>query len=343
MLERSAQQQKQDEKRLQTALQTRQFEIDLFWKRSVFFWGFIGAAFVGIAALKNEQPVLSLVIAGLGTVCSISWTLVNRGSKYWQEQWESKVEDVEDFVTGPLFKRREPPQKKGWWLSGRQYSVSKLAIAISDYVLLVWIAIFARQVWLVGSLWGSYRHPTIAFLGAVPVIYSLVILLRSRSSDTNVEVNRMENLTKKEMPVVALYQTVSSRRISYDSLIWQTPILGLTAQAFLFTAALSHGNTHVARYIAASLAGLTSLMSMQLMSKHRHHEVIDNQMLQQIEKENDWPPFHGKSADRAKLVGQPRPWYVNFSSYWIWMAGLWAFLALAVALVFITWFRPDSL
>jgi hypothetical protein len=181
MVERSPQQQ-QEAQRFQAALQTRQFEIDLFWKRSVFFWGFIGAAFVGIAALKNEQPTLSLLIAGLGTVCSLSWTLVNRGSKYWQEQWESKVEDVEDFVTGPLFKRREPPQKEGWWLSGRQYSVSKLAIAISDYVLLVWIAIDARQVWIVLAFhsWNGYQRPAVISICALPIFFSVLMLVCGR-------------------------------------------------------------------------------------------------------------------------------------------------------------------
>lgn len=36
-------------------------------------------------------------------VCSAAWTLLNRGSKYWQENWETKVELNEKKVTGPLF------------------------------------------------------------------------------------------------------------------------------------------------------------------------------------------------------------------------------------------------
>jgi hypothetical protein len=144
---------RRDLKRFDAVLATRQFEIDLFWKRSLFFWGFIAAAFVAVATLEGKSGILSSIVAGFGMVCSLAWTLVNRGSKYWQEQWESKIEAVEDRVTGPLFKQRVPQQEKGWWLSGRQYSVSKLAIAVSDYMFLVWIAVFLRQVWrMLGGL-----------------------------------------------------------------------------------------------------------------------------------------------------------------------------------------------
>jgi hypothetical protein len=32
--------------RFDVAVQVRNFEIELFWKRSLFFWGFISAAFI---------------------------------------------------------------------------------------------------------------------------------------------------------------------------------------------------------------------------------------------------------------------------------------------------------
>jgi hypothetical protein len=151
---------RRDTKRFDAALQTRQFEIDLFWKRSLFFWGFIGAAFVAIGALKNEMPGVSLLISAFGIVCSLAWTLVNRGSKYWQEQWETKIEEVETRVTGALFKPREREQlNKGPWLRGRAYSVSKLATAISDFALIVWIAIFVQRALFEFGItdWTKYR------------------------------------------------------------------------------------------------------------------------------------------------------------------------------------------
>lgn len=134
-----------NEKAFEIAVATRNFEIGLFWQRSLFFWGFIGAAFIGHAALRDANSNLSLVLACFGLVCSVAWSLVNRGSKYWQESWESKVDRTEDLVTGPLFKVEESPQDKGRWLSSRRYSVSKVTIALADYVVFVWIALITWE------------------------------------------------------------------------------------------------------------------------------------------------------------------------------------------------------
>jgi len=131
--------------RFQVSLETRKFEIELFWKRSLFFWGFIAAAFVGFATTYKEHIGLSIVIAGFGMVCSFAWTMANRGSKYWQENWETKVGEFENDITGPLFRKHEPIQEKGIWLQARRYSVSKLAIALSDYIFALWFLIFGYQ------------------------------------------------------------------------------------------------------------------------------------------------------------------------------------------------------
>lgn len=101
-----------ESRRFEVAFQTRQFEIELFWKRALFFWGFIVAAFAAIGVLKEQQPTLSLLVSGFGFVCSFAWTLVNRGSKYWQEQWETKVEKELPDVSKPLFRTREPRKKR---------------------------------------------------------------------------------------------------------------------------------------------------------------------------------------------------------------------------------------
>ena len=42
-------------KRYDVSLQTRNFEIDLFWKRALFFWGFIAAAFIAFAAFSGDK------------------------------------------------------------------------------------------------------------------------------------------------------------------------------------------------------------------------------------------------------------------------------------------------
>lgn len=134
-----------EEKILELAADVRKFEIGLFWQRSLFFWGFIAAAFVAYAELAKESDNdLRFIIACFGLVCSLAWTLGNRGSKYWQEAWELKVESVEQTVLGvPLFSRIEDLQPKGFW-GGYRYSVSKLAIALSDFTVIIWILLAAK-------------------------------------------------------------------------------------------------------------------------------------------------------------------------------------------------------
>jgi hypothetical protein len=134
-------------KRFEVAVQIRNFEIELFWKRSIFFWGFIASAFIGYAALRKDNPDLAFPIVCFGLVCSFAWTLLNRGSKYWQESWESKVEKSELEVTGKFFAEEESIQyNKGCWLRARKYSVSKLAIALSDYVSVLWFSLLAAEL-----------------------------------------------------------------------------------------------------------------------------------------------------------------------------------------------------
>jgi hypothetical protein len=75
----------QREKILEYAPDVRKFEIGLFWRRSLFFWGIIGAAFVAYGVLINQADKdFALAVACFGLVCSIAWMLQNRGSKYWQ-------------------------------------------------------------------------------------------------------------------------------------------------------------------------------------------------------------------------------------------------------------------
>ena len=136
---------------LNFASDVRKFEIGNFWQRSLFFWGFIGAAFVAFAQTYQKQPFVGTLVACFGLVSSMAWTLGNRGSKYWQEAWERKVKAVEISVLGAaLFSNREPIQKKGMWGAG-DYSVSRLAIALSDFTVFIW---------LVFIFMAAYRYAT---------------------------------------------------------------------------------------------------------------------------------------------------------------------------------------
>lgn len=169
--------------RLKLAVEARALEIELFWKRSFFFWGFIASAFVGYGALLDKAPGISVVLAGFGFVCSVAWTLANRGSKYWQENWETKVENTEREVTGDLFRSQEPSQPKGWF-SACRYSVSRLAIALSDYTVLVWAVLEVHATWRaldVDSIELEHRSGLIVSFVTGTLIYVLFAVYHSRS------------------------------------------------------------------------------------------------------------------------------------------------------------------
>ena len=143
---------------LEQALDIRKFEINLYWKRAAYFWTFIGAALVGFLAVQsfdhNIRQEMSVLLSCLGVVFSYSWLLVNRGSKYWQENWEKHVDILEDKVTGPLYKtvlsRRELTslgEKSMHLVTGPSaFSVSKVNQIISLYVFVLWITILVYSL-----------------------------------------------------------------------------------------------------------------------------------------------------------------------------------------------------
>lgn len=87
----------------------RKFEIEMYWKRATYFWTIIAITFTGYFALAsvNSFPfknAFSLLLSSMGSVFTLSWFLVNRGSKYWQENWENHLDLMENGITGPLYK-----------------------------------------------------------------------------------------------------------------------------------------------------------------------------------------------------------------------------------------------
>src|SRR5271166_1217907 len=163
---------------LEIAADVRKFEIGLFWQRSLFFWGLIAATFLAYANVKDTDVKSRFAIVCAGVIFSLGWTLVNRGSKYWQENWEQKVSRAEQGVLGVhLFRDREPVESKFWPLQARQYSVSKLAISLSDFTLLVWIFLFGKSIATAGN-----STLVVIIMAIVTVAYAVYILWGGRTS-----------------------------------------------------------------------------------------------------------------------------------------------------------------
>ncbi len=170
---------------LKYALDIRKFEIELYWRRAAYFWALLAAAFAAYFALYkggNAESYLVFLVACVGTLLSSGWYLVNRGSKYWQENWERHVDALEEEVTGPLYRTTILGAQYKWinlW-SAYPYSVSKVNHMISLYVAVLWVGLAIKSFpgyTLPSQLTenGSY------ILGAITLIFLMLLFFCAKS------------------------------------------------------------------------------------------------------------------------------------------------------------------
>ena len=143
-----------EEKALAQALDIRKFEIELYWKRAAYFWTFIGATFAGFIAVEasgaSNKEDLAIILANLGFVFSFAWFCANKGSKFWQENWEKHVDVLGDGVMGPLYKvvlSRNASSSVfervvDFTTGPSKVSVSKINQLISLYVSVLWVCLY---------------------------------------------------------------------------------------------------------------------------------------------------------------------------------------------------------
>jgi len=138
---------------LQVALDTRKFEIELYWKRATYFWAFIAASVTAYFLILTSDNIsnykhLTIIISLIGYLFSLGWYFVNRGSKYWQENWERHVGNLEHKVIGPLFTWCKVPEKTKWheFLKGFPMSVSKVNQFLSFVMVVFWFFLFVYSL-----------------------------------------------------------------------------------------------------------------------------------------------------------------------------------------------------
>jgi hypothetical protein len=144
---------KWQEEALKCALDIRKFEIDLYWKRAGYFWTLIAASFVGYFALQNAKPgerntSAIFIITCIGFILSFAWYLVNKGSKYWQENWERHVDVLAEDVIGPLY-RTTLMYERNWKIvfkprDGFPFSVSRINQVVSSFITILWFLLAIR-------------------------------------------------------------------------------------------------------------------------------------------------------------------------------------------------------
>lgn len=134
------------ERAFNKAWETRNFEIEMYWKRATYFWAFIASTFVAYFALVGADTyakpdsfdhVEVYVVACIGFVLSYAWWATNKGSKAWQRHWEVHVDLLEDKFTGPLYKIVHPTDT---------YSVSKINEIVSLVFVCVWFGLGVKYL-----------------------------------------------------------------------------------------------------------------------------------------------------------------------------------------------------
>jgi hypothetical protein len=129
------------------AWETRNFEIDKFWQRSAFFWGFIVIIFGGYITVVTGEfyetakgMYLDFYLILLGIIFSFAWFLIIWGSKRWQDNWEEHIYYLEDEITGPLYKTL-------YYKGKYYYSVSKISQILAGVVIVTWIFLVIQYVY----------------------------------------------------------------------------------------------------------------------------------------------------------------------------------------------------
>ncbi|MCH9844600.1 MAG: hypothetical protein K0U39_03750 [Alphaproteobacteria bacterium] len=141
---------------LKRAWDTRQFEIELSWKRTNYFSIMVGALFIGYYSIivkengKNEE-LLAILIALLGFCASLAWFFVNKGSKFWQEKWEIDIDCIEAITKdnklhSNIFGYHNKHKQIGL-TSAYPFSVSKINMVFSAIVTVAWFCIYVISVW----------------------------------------------------------------------------------------------------------------------------------------------------------------------------------------------------
>ncbi|RLJ19039.1 hypothetical protein DJ030_09995 [bacterium endosymbiont of Escarpia laminata] len=136
----------------------RKFEIELYWKRAGYFWALIAVAFAGYFAILSSEHIpnklfLSFIVASIGLVFTFAWHLVNRGSKYWQENWENHLDLLENEVTGPLYKTLlERPVHDNFY---EEYVTGPLSVSVSK--INQWVSVFVIFIWLSLGVYSAYK------------------------------------------------------------------------------------------------------------------------------------------------------------------------------------------
>jgi hypothetical protein len=130
------------EKALNRAYELRSFEIEHYWKRATYFWGFQIAIFAAFGLIwkdpiSNQWGPIAVALSLLGILTALANYLSARGSKFWQRNWEMHIDMLEDEIEGRLY-------KTVWLPDGKvSFSVSRINLQLGVCMGFFWVLIAA--------------------------------------------------------------------------------------------------------------------------------------------------------------------------------------------------------
>jgi hypothetical protein len=114
--------------------------------------------------------------------------------------------------------------------------------------------------------------------------------------------------------LLSLLEVYAAQYASYTTLLWQVPALSLTAQAFLLTIALSHGNGTSAKITGAALSAVISAASYALMYDQRGHANSYGELARRVSACLDLARYLGG----ALAIDEADAGQADAEAVWIW-------------------------
>jgi hypothetical protein len=169
---------------LKHAHRIREFEISLYWKRSLFFWGFLVTLFAafGLLISADKQTIsIKFMIFGvslLGLFVNFAWYYLAKGSKAWQKNWEQHIDYLEYDFSGNLHKIAMGKEENF-------FSVSRITETVIIAFVLFWVlasvvgaASFARLIQAKRCCFSPQMSEYFALLITVlPLIIVIIFIL----------------------------------------------------------------------------------------------------------------------------------------------------------------------
>jgi hypothetical protein len=130
-------------------------------------------------------------------------------------------------------------------------------------------------------------------------------------------------MSEKEIPshIAAVYSALASKHAVLNQLLWQAPMISLSAQAFLLTIAYGSGQI-VYRVVAGFISLTIGLASWQLFCRHALLERLQSIQLLRLERKYFGEEFHNKpkkikgipiACIRSRRIWEPCLYFLSFA------------------------------